>query len=241
MRVPSATEMLTTWERGFARGPVERGLLLLGLASPQETSDVLAALSIGERNRRLLRLRAAIFGRRLSGVTTCGACGERLDLDVGLEQLLAGAASGEPFEFRSGAHRVLVRFPDSNDLLLASGCGDAESAQATLLERCIVATSSSEAPSTGPLPESVLVEAAHLLSAADPQADMRLALECPSCATEVVAPFDINSFLWAEIDTWAGRVLEDVHLLASAYGWTESEILCLSDYRRHRYLQMVGV
>lgn len=231
--------MLTAWERGFDRGPVERGLLLLGLASPQESTDALAALSIGERNRRLLRLRKTVFGQRLSGVTTCG-CGERLDLEVALEQLLAGAASSAPFEFRSGTNCVLVRFPDSNDLLAASQSRDAESTEAVLLERCIVAAHSDDAPSPGPLPENVLVEAERRLSVADPQADIRLALACPSCTSEAVAPFDIASFLWAEIDAWAGRMLEDVHVLASAYGWAEDEILLLSDMRRHRYLQMVG-
>jgi hypothetical protein len=32
----------------------------------------------------------------------------------------------------------------------------------------------------------------------------------------------------------------DVHALASAYGWSEREILALSDTRRRLYLEMVS-
>ena len=52
--------------------------------------------------------------------------------------------------------------------------------------------------------------------------------------------FDILSFFWGEIQICARRLLREVHALASAYGWTESEILSLSTTRRHAYLEMVG-
>jgi hypothetical protein len=34
-------------------------------------------------------------------------------------------------------------------------------------------------------------------------------------------------------------VLEEVHILASAYGWAQSEILSMSAARRRRYVAMV--
>ena len=36
-----------------------------------------------------------------------------------------------------------------------------------------------------------------------------------------------------------GRTLNEIHLLASAYGWSEGEILSLTAKRRRLYLQMV--
>jgi hypothetical protein len=51
--------------------------------------------------------------------------------------------------------------------------------------------------------------------------------------------FDVAEFLWREIDAWAKRVLEEVHTLASAYGWAQGEILSLSAARRRRYVSMV--
>jgi hypothetical protein len=74
----------------------------------------------------------------------------------------------------------------------------------------------------------------------DPQADVQIQLLCPACSSTWEQDFDISSFLWAEIDTWARRLLADVHVLARAYGWDEDQILALSPLRRHAYLEMVS-
>jgi hypothetical protein len=74
----------------------------------------------------------------------------------------------------------------------------------------------------------------------DPRANIELALECPACGHNWEALFDVVSFFWKEIEAWSRRVLGEVHALASAYGWTEREILALSPWRREFYLQMVS-
>jgi hypothetical protein len=79
------------------------------------------------------------------------------------------------------------------------------------------------------------------LAAADPQADIEMALHCPGCAATWRQGFDIVSFLWAEIDAWARRTLYDVHRLAAAYGWREGDILAMSAPRRQAYLDLVGI
>ena len=75
---------------------------------------------------------------------------------------------------------------------------------------------------------------------ADPQADVRLALDCPACGHKFLAAFDVVAYFWSEINAWAYRLLGEVHTLASAYGWREDDILALSPWRRHVYLEMVG-
>jgi hypothetical protein len=52
--------------------------------------------------------------------------------------------------------------------------------------------------------------------------------------------FDMPAYFWSEIQMGARRLLQEVHALASAYGWRESEILMLSAARRRAYLEMVG-
>ncbi len=74
---------------------------------------------------------------------------------------------------------------------------------------------------------------------ADPQGNVQLALDCPACGHRWLQAFDILTYLWREIDDWAQRTLREVHLLASAYGWSEQAILALSARRRHMYLEMV--
>jgi hypothetical protein len=51
---------------------------------------------------------------------------------------------------------------------------------------------------------------------------------------------DPVTFFWSELQATARRILLQVHTLASAYGWSEREILGLSDTRRSLYLQMVN-
>ena len=46
-------------------------------------------------------------------------------------------------------------------------------------------------------------------------------------------------FPLAEVEALASRLLWEVHDLAAAYGWRESDILALSAARRAAYLQMV--
>ena len=74
----------------------------------------------------------------------------------------------------------------------------------------------------------------------DPLATVELEFLCPGCGAVCPAAFDIASFLWAEVDTAARSAVEDVHTLASAYGWSEEEVLALSPGRRRLYLEFVG-
>jgi hypothetical protein len=50
----------------------------------------------------------------------------------------------------------------------------------------------------------------------------------------------VVAYFWSEINAWAYRLLGEVHSLASAYGWREEDILAMSPWRRHVYLEMVG-
>jgi hypothetical protein len=88
------------------------------------------------------------------------------------------------------------------------------------------------------LPATVRDALARRMGELDPQADVHTRVVCPECAHAWQAVFDIVSFLWAELDGWAQRFLRDVHVLASAYGWREDDVLALSPWRRQIYLQL---
>jgi rubredoxin len=78
------------------------------------------------------------------------------------------------------------------------------------------------------------------LESADPWADLSLAFQCPACGRDGEAGFDVASYLWEEVDVSARQLLNEVHLLAQAYGWSEAEILALSPARRSAYLARVA-
>ncbi len=78
------------------------------------------------------------------------------------------------------------------------------------------------------------------LSTCDPQADVRIDLDCASCGHRWTSPFDIARYLWTELETHARRLLYDVHALATAYGWAEADVLAVSPARRRYYLELAG-
>ena len=84
--------------------------------------------------------------------------------------------------------------------------------------------------------DQLLAEADAQLAAADTGADPQLALHCPACGLAWSERLDIASWLWNEVDLRAQRLLDEVHCLASAYGWSEPQILALSAPRRRAYL-----
>jgi citrate lyase gamma subunit len=90
------------------------------------------------------------------------------------------------------------------------------------------------------LPAEAIDAAVARMAEADPQADVQLDLTCPACGHRWLALFDIVPFLWSEINAWAQRTLQDVHRLASAYGWREADVLALTPWRRQVYLEMAG-
>ena len=117
---------------------------------------------------------------------------------------------------------------------------DLDGARATLLTGCIAsATRDGEVIEASALPSEVLDTVVARLRQLDPQADVALDLTCPQCQHGWREPFDIVTFFWSEVAVAARRLLVEVHDLASAYGWSESEILHLSPARRDAYLEML--
>lgn len=241
----SASELLSAWERGIDRLVFERALLLLEASSSQSWEE-LAALNIGQRDARLIDLREAIFGGSLPCITTCPNCGERLELNLSVSDL---RVSGLPcveqnndfLYIEAEGLRLEFRLPNSFDLFAASAATDTDNARALLIERCLLDGHDRENKVSYSSLSSTLLDTLTLAMAeADPQSHLELALSCPSCKHDWKVVFDISSYLWSEIQTWALRILHEVHILASAYGWREADILALSPLRRQLYLESVG-
>jgi hypothetical protein len=246
MRPPSTSELLGAWERGLGQAPPQVALALLRVAVPRATPDDLARLSIGQRDACLLDLRESSFGPRVVGVAPCPACAEQLELDFDVGEIRVGPreereAPSAPLAVSAFGYQVDLRLPDTNDLVSSVHHGEVGAIGQALLERCVVGArhEGTTVPAVA-LPPPVVEAVEARMGELDPQADIRLALACPECACRWEVTFDIVSFLWMELHAWACRTLSEVHLLASAYGWRERDILALSPARRRFYLQAVG-
>ena len=71
-------------------------------------------------------------------------------------------------------------------------------------------------------------------------ASLHGAVVCPECGAVFDATLDPAAVLWERICADAPRLLGEVAALARAFGWSESQILALSDARRDAYLDLVG-
>jgi hypothetical protein len=237
-------ELLEVWERGASLSATERALLILATAYTELTPGQIAELSVGQRDRQLLALREQTFGPRLDCVATCPSCAVQLEFRVNAGDICS-ALPKEPdgsLEVTHADYFVEFRLPNSLDLARLDPAADLETNRERLLEHCVIAARCAKTEvTTTEIPAAVSTVIAERMAAADPQADVQLALDCPHCQHTWQTPFDIVSYLWSEIQAWATRLLREVHSLASAYGWREAEVLALSPWRRQAYLELIGL
>ncbi|NJD75631.1 MAG: phage baseplate protein [Candidatus Methanoperedens sp.] len=243
MRPMSAQDILNTWEQGQNQHPLDKALTLLFPSFPDSTKDELATLTIGQRDAFLLSARELVFGGRLNLFARCPQCQERLEFSMSTKDICAVKEPHEPgsiFELAAGDFVLRFRLPDSIDLAETAGCRDVAAARMMLVELCVQQAfhNGTEIPGRE-LPEEIVGRLSKRMAECDTRAEVLLDLRCPACDHTWQMLFDVVSFFWAEISSHARRLLEEVHTLARAYGWSESDILSMSQRRRQFYLDMV--
>jgi hypothetical protein len=238
----SALELLDVWDQGIGQPAARRALNLLAVAYPECSPEALAGLSVGRRDALLLALRERLFGPHFASQANCPGCGELLELDFTADQIRSSPPAEPAGEMLicQDAFEVRFRLPDSRDLLAVADMEVPEAAQ-RLREGCIQdARRRGRRVSMAALPDDLVAMVEAQILAADPQSEVQIALTCPDCERPWSELFDILTCFWEEIQVWAGRLLRDVHTIASAYGWCEREILALSPRRRQIYLELLS-
>lgn len=242
MNPPGAEALLRIWEEQYAAHPIRRALALLEAGWPEAGAGGWARVPVGERDAGLLLLYERLFGGPLRTVTHCPGCGARLESEFSPAQVGARppvlAAGPAWFTLRERDFEIEFRLPSSEDLLALPLTSDAAAGE--LLRRCIgKACVQGREVAAGQVPGPVAKCVIGAMAQHDPAADIQIGLHCPACSRQWELGFDIVSYFWDELEDWAQRVMAEVHALASAYGWSEREILALSPTRRKCYLEMV--
>jgi hypothetical protein len=232
--------LLGAWEEGRDQPQIARALVMLRRALPEVDLDSLADLPVGRRDALLLEVRERSFGPVADCVATCPSCQAALEFPVRMRDLVVGESPALESIVEWQGMRLRIRAATSRDQLSLAGLTDPDAMAEVLLQRCACPVDMPAEARAYRLPP----EAADLVSAEmtrlDPGADLRFALSCPACNGAWTSVFDAVSFLWREVEVAARRLLREVHALATAYGWSESEILNLSPARRRAYLQLAG-
>ena len=241
MHGPSALELLDVWEGALALPPAQRALTLLTVARPDVPPRALAELPIGRRDAALLELRDRLFGPRIVALAHCPGCAERFELAFAVAEIQVASPEDAAVLVQHDDYVVRLRPANSVDLMEVQAGNDPAAMERALIERCTLDARRDSVPvRADALPDGVAEAIAHAMSTADPQADVQMDAVCPACRHRWDALFDVAAFLWREVDAWATRTLDEVHALASAYGWTEREILSLTAPRRRRYVAMIA-
>lgn len=224
--------------------------MILAVAYPDMDWQQLEALSIGERDARLLTVRERTFGTALDVFTTCPQCKQALELsltttNLGFKIPDCVQNTGQEISTVIDDLTVQYRLPNSTDLEAVANCKDIEVAGKLLLDRCVLDIHNTTGEQRQPIvkheeiftPEFVKALACQMADQ-DPQAEVLLNLQCVECKHEWQALFDIASFFWIELESHAKKLLSEIYILARSYHWREQDILALTPTRRKWYLEM---
>jgi hypothetical protein len=205
---------------------------------------VAAGLTVGDREALLLHLRRLTYGERMQCVLTCPwpRCGERMDLDLGIHELLVPKYENicpeheTEFGVESGRCRVKFRLPTGADQEAAAGLAARapHDAAQLILDRCVSSVMVNETL-VDRLPLEAAEPLARVMSDLDPQAEMRLDPVCPACGRGFSTILDTAAYFFHEIAARGRAIVREVDLLAARYHWSEAAILGMTSPRRRSY------
>ena len=191
---------------------------------------------VGRRAAALLRLFALTEQRdeiALSARCAVAACGELFEFELPLRSLYGTAADDAPLHVRLDDTRaVTIRRPTGADLRRWREAQPASRTDAVrlMLDSLVVAGQ------VGVEDESSIATS---IAAADPLVDFTVSCRCPACRAANEVAVDLEALALASLARRQRALMRDVHLFASHYGWTETEVLALPAARRACYAALI--
>lgn len=192
-------------------------------------------LPVGDVDMLVVDLRRERLGERLVAEAACAQCAARIDIDFTLTDHLghhrprparSAVPADEPDWWRLRHAQTWFRLPTAGDVLAA---GNGEDGHRALLEACV----------RGDRSARTVRAAERAMAALAPTLRSEVAGTCPECGAAVRLDVDVRELCLEELAFLAGGVLDEVHLLASAYHWSERHILTLPSSRRICYAERV--
>jgi hypothetical protein len=210
---------------------------LAELGGASASIPAVRSLCVGDRQFLMTRLAAHIEDQDIWLTGECHACGELFDVSLRYSVLPVKPAGAEfpetTVETELGSLRV--RVPTGADQEAVAAAADETAALNLLLRRLLSTVDPSGTLDIERLSDEDIAAVEARLEAMAPEIAARLQTRCPSCGTENQLPISPYTFLQRPV----GDIYSEIHLLASTYHWSESDILALPRARRRIYLQMI--
>jgi hypothetical protein len=190
--------------------------------------ELLGRLTLSDRHALVQSLLLAQDRGVLAAVADCPGCAYRLEMTLDLRTIKVPRIpdSGRVILKRREKGQLLrrrLRLPCQVDLELAND-------EASLLGLCLGCTPDQARP--------WLSVAEKTLANCDPLGSMEIIGSCPECGKEVQTGLDLEGTWLSRLRSESGSLLEEIHVLALSYHWTEGEILRLPVGRRQEYLDL---
>lgn len=236
--------------------PAERATAIIAAATERidERAPIAPALarqlSAGDRERLLIACAAATLGDNVDLVAHCPdpGCSEAIEMFISLRSLLRPSGDGPRpavhelhLVTSAGPRRLRFRLPNGEDQEEAARRArtDPAAASALLVERCLIAVVDEHGTAEGGAVEpDVAVALDQAIERLDPAAETVAEGACPACGGTVRTLLDGFTLLRSGIAS-DDQLFDEIHMLASAYHWSEAEILSLPLPRRRLYLERV--
>jgi len=193
-----------------------------------------ADLAVPDRDRLLAETYRRIYGCKVATTVSCRDCGSPYDMDFDLPAFVDSLRADSDEDFRTesiGIYRTHqgteFRLPTAWDEMAVRALAD-EKRVSALLERCRM---------NGPCEDNDTLEAT--MEAVAPVLDRSINVQCPECGAEQGVRFDIQEYLLTALEQDKPTLLWEVHLIASAYGWSRGEILSLARGERRQYVDLI--
>jgi hypothetical protein len=197
-------------------------------------ADLVRRFLVGDRDFLMLQLRLLTLGDPVHAVLLCPACSAKMDVDFAVRDLPVERRpqTTATHEVDCGKRTLRFRLPTGGDQEAVLGM-DLSKAADMLMERCLTDRGSA------PLSSADRAAVADTMDRLAPQVDLDLDLACPECGHAFTAPFDMTAFFLQEMRLNGKQLLQETHLLAFHYHWSEAEILGLPRERRRAYLALL--
>ncbi|MGK5114711.1 MULTISPECIES: hypothetical protein [unclassified Geodermatophilus] len=228
-----------------------RCLTRLGEMAPVPT-DVVRRLLVGDRDYLLLQLRQLTFGDEVRATLVCPweACGEQVAIEFAVSDVPVHGSplpapdytvrlSSEADDARS---EIRFRLPNGADQEAVAPWAEHNEAAAltALLRRCVLGADPPSEDCVAALSPRARAELEAEMERLAPRVERTMTTSCVECGRPFTVPFDLHRFFFGDLRTDADLLYREVHVLAWHYGWSEPDVLALSQARRRTYIDLLA-
>ena len=193
--------------------------------------------SLARRLRGLLAIMCATNGHRLGMQFDCPYpdCDGIFAMELDLASVDDGTAQERISCRLADGTGLTLRQPTGSDQRdwIARGCSYVEDWSRRMAAALVVDVDDEPVAPDFVVPDEWIASA---LEVHDPTTCLTLDVTCPYCNQRARLPLDLEASIHRELARERDDALDDIHRLASAYHWSESEIMGLPRHRRRAYL-----